>query len=289
MKVQLQFQTPQTTNRTQVSSQKTKPDNIDMELRFSELWQEIGMKANIKDVCALVDTKANIQDVNQSLEALDKKWQGDSTYRGSVSEVSNFATNNQKFINDSLCALNCVAKWVWFGGFTSLSGITHSVSGVSHNKKDSFGFSAFDRCSNESADAIKWSKEVINTSPDNFELNTIQDDSGAIVIRQAGVYEVLFAFFLPSAFFVDEKAENRPSIQMRLDGRPVLSTFDINPNVFYHMPEHKCVSLQTFLQVDDMRRLSLTISRASLQAYLAEKDYMYQSDLTKGFCSIRKL
>jgi hypothetical protein len=47
------------------------------------------------------------------------------------------------------------------------------------------------------ADYIKWTKEVINTCPDNFELSKFEDDSSSIFIRTSGVYEILFTFFIP--------------------------------------------------------------------------------------------
>jgi hypothetical protein len=50
--------------------------------------------------------------------------------------------------------------------------------------------------SNGSVDYVKWSREIINTSPDNFELSKYDDDSGAIVIHTNGIYEVLFTFFV---------------------------------------------------------------------------------------------
>jgi hypothetical protein len=44
--------------------------------------------------------------------------------------------------------------------------------------KETFGTSAFDRVTSEAySEAIKWSKEVINTSPDSFELMTYEDSS----------------------------------------------------------------------------------------------------------------
>jgi hypothetical protein len=48
-----------------------------------------------------------------------------------------------------------------------------------------------------SADYVKWSKEVINTCPDNFELMKFEDDSSSILVRTAGIYEVIFSFFIP--------------------------------------------------------------------------------------------
>lgn len=46
-------------------------------------------------------------------------------------------------------------------------------------------------------DCIKWSRELINTSPEFFHLSESEDDGGALVISISGVYEVSFTFFVP--------------------------------------------------------------------------------------------
>lgn len=66
---------------------------------------------------------------------------------------------------------------------------------------------------------VKWSKEVINTSPENLQLSVFDDDSGAIEIKQQGIYEVTFVFFVPSEVTL-------PSVQIRLDNQPLISTVD---------------------------------------------------------------
>lgn len=69
------------------------------------------------------------------------------------------------------------------------------------------------------ADYVKWSREIINTCPDNFGLCVKEDDSGAIEILTSGIYEIHFVFFVPH-----EVA--KPSAQLRINGKPVLSTID---------------------------------------------------------------
>jgi hypothetical protein len=68
-------------------------------------------------------------------------------------------------------------------------------------------------------DYVKWSKEVINTCPDNFELSKYEDDCGAIDVKTSGIYEILFTFFVPHE-------GTKPSIQLRINNKPVLSTID---------------------------------------------------------------
>ena len=66
---------------------------------------------------------------------------------------------------------------------------------------------------------MKWSRELLNTNPDIFDLSIEDDDSSALIIRQAGVYEISFIFFVPPDI-------QKPAVQMRLNGKPVLSTID---------------------------------------------------------------
>lgn len=68
-------------------------------------------------------------------------------------------------------------------------------------------------------DYVKWSQEMVNTGMDNFSLSQEEDDCGAILLHVAGVYEVTFTFFVPPDI-------HRPSVQLRLNNKPVLSTID---------------------------------------------------------------
>lgn len=64
-----------------------------------ELGKELVLKSNIKDVCALLDTKAGIEDVNKALTEVHKELDmkaGSTELRGSL--------NDQALINEALCA-----------------------------------------------------------------------------------------------------------------------------------------------------------------------------------------
>ncbi len=45
----------------------------ELKLKFEKLNDEVAIKSNIKDVCALVDLKANIEDVDKSIEGILKE------------------------------------------------------------------------------------------------------------------------------------------------------------------------------------------------------------------------
>jgi hypothetical protein len=47
----------------------------EVKLKLEKLNDEVAVKSNIKDVCALVDLKANLEDVDKTVEALYKELQ----------------------------------------------------------------------------------------------------------------------------------------------------------------------------------------------------------------------
>lgn len=150
---------------------------------MEKLNDEVAQKSNIKDVCALIDLKANNEDLDKGIDTVYKEIQLNCASKLSLDQI----IQEQKFINESLCALNCIAKWVWHGGFTTgLS--TIKSSSFNNTKKNSFKMSAFERVTINDGGAsninglefVKWQREIINTSPDNFELSKFEDDSGAI-------------------------------------------------------------------------------------------------------------
>ncbi len=62
------------------SFQSTDQDFIKLELRdlklkLERLNDDLAHKSNIKDVCALVDLKANVEEVDKNLEAIFKEIQ----------------------------------------------------------------------------------------------------------------------------------------------------------------------------------------------------------------------
>ena len=189
----------------------------------------VNQKSNISDVCALVDQKANYQDTERMIQ--DMQMLIETNYLP-VLRYEEFVTE-QKYINESLCPLNCLGKWIWHGAFTDAVNNQKKISAYEDEKlsvnlkqgntQKVFKKSAFDRAANvfDTGDHIKWAREAMNTSPDNLQLSKHEDDSGAILIRQAGVYEITFVFFIPQDI-------SKPSVQVCINQRPVLSTIDSN-------------------------------------------------------------
>ena len=194
-------------------------DLREVKLKLEKLNDEVAAKANIKDVCALIDLKANVEDVDKNIDQIYQEMQLNCAPKLTIDSI----LRDQKFINESLCSLNCIGKWVWHGGFTTGGSVLRSPYATA---KHPFKMSAFERVSmsdgigiNGTVDYVKWSREIINTCPDNFELSQYEDDCGAITVHTSGIYEILFTFFVPPE-------SHKPSVQLRLNNKPVLSTID---------------------------------------------------------------
>ena len=131
----------------------------------------------------------------------------------------------QKAINESFLNLNCLARYVWHGGFTSggvnLGGTQRSTSAKLRSGKINFDRPSFtsESSAHSSHEYVKWSRELVNTSPDLFELSLEEDDGGALTILLAGVYEISFTIFVPPDI-------HKPSVQLKVNSKPVLSTID---------------------------------------------------------------
>jgi len=95
-----------------------KQDKLDFETcdqstkrSLDEINKSIALKSNIKDVCALLDMKSNIDDVNKALSEIHASVElklGKTDYQE--------ALQDQNAINEALCAENCVARWHWKSG-----------------------------------------------------------------------------------------------------------------------------------------------------------------------------
>jgi len=117
--------------------------------------REIGQKANIKDVCALIDIKANLEDVDKGFEELEQEIT-------TKTENLKSALNNQAKIYQTLCTENCAGRWFWKSGAV------------------------------KSGYVVPWEMQAVNTCPDNF---LWEKGKISILTVAAGVYEVSIGFF----------------------------------------------------------------------------------------------
>lgn len=153
---------------------------------LEDFSKEMLLKANIKDICALLDMKCNIEDVNKVFLEIHKEMDLKTNHDAFDSHVE-----EQTMVNEALCAENCVARWLW--------------------KSGSLG----------PGSAVPWEMQSVNTCPDNFiwEMNRT-----SVIAVAPGLYEVMFAFF----------ASSKPTVQMLINGEPVLSTDKTSSYTLHH-------------------------------------------------------
>lgn len=80
--------------------------------RIEAAENKVELKSNISDVCALLDRKADSGDVFKVLDQMQKSIQlfsGQTQHESSSTKMMENFLKEQKFINENLCPLNCVA------------------------------------------------------------------------------------------------------------------------------------------------------------------------------------
>ncbi len=124
---------------------------------FEDLNKELLLRASIKDVCTLMDTKANVEDVNHTLALVQKEVE-----KCVVEDDLRKALNEQALVNEALCAQNCVGRWIWKSGELKNSNL------------------------------VPWEVQALNTCPDNF---LWEKNKTSVVAVAPGLYEVSFGFY----------------------------------------------------------------------------------------------
>eukprot|EP00698_Gefionella_okellyi_P022603 TRINITY_DN750_c0_g2_i1.p1 TRINITY_DN750_c0_g2~~TRINITY_DN750_c0_g2_i1.p1 ORF type:complete len:432 (-),score=120.43 TRINITY_DN750_c0_g2_i1:55-1350(-) len=151
-----------------------------------ELARQVALRANVADVCTLLDSKAGVEDVNNALIELNKELDNKAPL-----EDFNKIIADQRLINESLVAEQCVARWIWKSGKT------------------------------KTGHGVPWNVQSVNTNPDNF---LWEKDKVHIVVNAPGLYELSFGFF----------ARKKPSVQLLINGEPVLSAINTASYVIHH-------------------------------------------------------
>lgn len=180
-------------------------------MQIEHMRDEVIKKSNIKDVCALVDMKVDSSHLERCI---------DEIYLAIQTKETPSDSRKQAILNENFTALNCTAKWVWHGGFTSTS-FNSPLNQSRLSSKSKFERGQFklnpDITPSSLQDYVRWSSELVNTNPDHFEMS--EDDCGSLLVHNAGVYEISFTFFVPPDI-------HKPSVQLRLNNKPILSTID---------------------------------------------------------------
>lgn len=123
---------------------------------LEEVSKDMAMKSNIKDVCKLLDLKANIKYVENVL----------GSYREDISKrVKSIEYEDDKskqgYILDVLIQETCIGRWVWKSG----------------ELKNNY--------------AIPWELQAANTNPDNY---LWEKEKTSVLVVQPGLYEISLGF-----------------------------------------------------------------------------------------------
>lgn len=124
---------------------------------LSNMKTDLERKANIKDVCLILDQKPNIDDVNKALTEIHTELDTKAS-----EDQFQLQVKEQNSINDLLCSENCTARWLWKSG----------------SLKNGF--------------AVPWEIQATNTCPENF---LWEQENTSIMTVTPGLYEISFGFF----------------------------------------------------------------------------------------------
>lgn len=119
--------------------------------KFEDFSKDLLLKASIKDICILLDMKANIEDINVALSDVHKELDEKSPMSALLSHIS-----EQENLNTNLCILSPSAKYIWKSG-DLLNG-----------------------------NLIPWDLQSVNTMPDNFLWNRAE----SVLVVTPGLYQV---------------------------------------------------------------------------------------------------
>lgn len=124
---------------------------------FEDLYKSTLLKADIKDVCTLLDLKANSDEVCRAFADLT----ADLSLRALAGDLKAF-TQEQLLINEVLCTESCVGRWLW------------KSRAVTRN------------C------MVPWEVQSVNTCPENF---LWERGNTVVVTVTPGLYQVCWGFF----------------------------------------------------------------------------------------------
>ena len=115
------------------------------------------LKASIKDVCGLLDSKAAVEDINTALSNIHTELD----FKLNLEDYETYVSEQQMII-ETLCSENYVGRWIWKSGDL------------------------------RTGHTIPWEIQAINTSPDNF---VWEQDKITITVMTPGLYELNFGFY----------------------------------------------------------------------------------------------
>ena len=120
--------------------------------------EEVAVKSDMKDVCALVDVKVGVDDVNHALAEVSRELE----LKASAEDLDAHL-KSQALVNRGLVGESSLGRWIWKSGQV--------------NK----------------GNGVPWNVQSVNTDPVNF---IWERDKSCIVTVAPGLYEVNFGFFV---------------------------------------------------------------------------------------------
>jgi len=161
---QLERVCSQIEERMEASSRESRED-LEVQLRdkvdgevVKRMVGELLQHARVEESVALMERKADVDDVNRSLLEVNREL----SLRPTLTEL-NRVVGEQSLIMESLCSEHLLGRWIWKSGRTK---------GDKH--------------------AVPWNVQNINTNPENF---VWEKDKASITCTAPGLYEVTFGFF----------------------------------------------------------------------------------------------
>ena len=125
--------------------------------KLEAISKDLLLKGSIKDICTLLDMKANIEDINTALSDIHKELD----CKSSVVSLNSYICEQQE-LNSMLLAANSVGRWIC-------------------KSKEI-----------EAGGAVAWDVQSINTAPDNL---VWENRGNSVVVVAPGLYEVSFGFY----------------------------------------------------------------------------------------------
>uniref|UniRef100_A0A061SEB4 Uncharacterized protein n=1 Tax=Tetraselmis sp. GSL018 TaxID=582737 RepID=A0A061SEB4_9CHLO len=131
----------------------------DMASALDRIWEDLRAKAGSGQLGALLDAKANVDDVNHALAEVSSQLE----QKASASALDELQRAQWQAASSPLLSNdNCIGRWIWRSGRTKAGG------------------------------AVPWNVQSVNCDPQNLKW---EKDRSSIVVVSAGMYEVMLGFF----------------------------------------------------------------------------------------------
>eukprot|EP00736_Rhodelphis_marinus_P000777 Rmarinus@m.18208 len=202
----------------QVKHQKS---SLDVDQRYNFLSNSLenanrtlSMKVGVKEICDLLDQKADLDEVNRALKSMFSVLRSNNTGDGTVSHLpddtplfSSFESHNPKGVSNPVLEdceiprvqkpgvspfMHAIGRWLWKGDYGK-------------------------------SNQLFWSVEVVNSHPEHvFGWNPKKP--AVLTVKQPGLYELQLSLFM----------DRQSSIKVLVNGSPALLALNSTSYVLHH-------------------------------------------------------